>query len=83
MAVLNEDSLGSAWNWLSIANDALYTAIDFTSQVILVSVLKYNSFSVNFLPFLNEALSMLDHMAPTISYGYPMPFITWVFRCLG
>ena len=51
MVVLNEDSLESADNWLTITNNALYTAIDFISQLILVSVLKYNSFSVNFLPF--------------------------------
>ena len=24
---------------------------------------------------------MLDHVARTIGYGCPMPFITWVFRC--
>jgi hypothetical protein len=30
--------------------------------------------------FSSEALPMLDHVAPTIGYGYPVSFITWVFR---
>ena len=34
-----------------------------------------------FFPFLNEALPMLDLVAPTVGYGYPVHFITWVFRC--
>ena len=38
MFVLNEDSLLSAVNWMTIANNALYTAIDSISQFILVSV---------------------------------------------
>jgi hypothetical protein len=38
MAVLNDDSLDSADSWLGIANNALYTAIDMISQLILVSV---------------------------------------------
>ena len=41
----------------------------------------YKSFSINvFFPFLNEALPMLDHVAPTIGYGFPLSFITCVFR---
>jgi len=36
MSVLNEDSLQSADNWLGIANNAIYTAIDFISQLILL-----------------------------------------------
>ena len=39
MAVQKSDSLASASLWLSIAADALYTAIDFVSQLILVCVL--------------------------------------------
>ena len=86
MSVLNEDSLDSAAEWLTIANNALYTSIDLISQMILVSVLylTYNSFSINvFFPFLNEALPMLDHVAPTIGYGYPVHYITCIFRCLS
>ena len=86
MAVLNEDSLASAANWMTIAINALYIAIDFISQFILVSVLNIQLEIFHdycFYPFLNEALPMLDHVAPlaTIGYGYPMPFITCVFRC--
>jgi hypothetical protein len=85
MSVLNEDSLVSTVNWLSIANDAIYTAIDEISQLVLVSILTYNSFLINVFLFknLNEALPMLGHVAPTIGYGYPVPFITRVFRCLS
>jgi len=36
MFVLNEDSLLSAVNWMTIANNALYTAIDSISQFILL-----------------------------------------------
>jgi len=36
MAVLNEDSLDSAVAWMTIANNALYTSIDFISQLILL-----------------------------------------------
>jgi hypothetical protein len=82
MSVLNEDLLDSALNWLIIATNALYTAIDQFSQLVLVSVLNIISFSINyFFPFLNEALPMLDHVAPAIGYGYTVPFITCVFRC--
>jgi len=35
-AVLNDDSLDSAASWLTIATNALYTAIDFISQLILL-----------------------------------------------
>ena len=59
------------------ANDALYIAIDFISQSILVDVLDIQFFSR--LIFLNEALLMLNHVAPTI--GYPMHFTTCVLRC--
>ena len=34
-----------------------------------------------FFSLLNEALPMLDHVAPTIGYGYPVYFITCIFRC--
>ena len=34
-----------------------------------------------FFSFLIEALPMLDPVAPTIDYGYPMYFINCVFRC--
>ena len=85
MAVLNDDSLASAHDWLTIAVNALYTAIDFISQLILVSELKHTLAIVSRLTFFRfffyEALPMLDHVAPTIGYGFPMPFITCIFRC--
>ena len=37
MEVLNVDTLVLAVEWMTIANNALYTAIDFISQLILVS----------------------------------------------
>ena len=51
MGVLNEDSLESTVNWMVIANNALYTAIDFITQLILVSQvsLAYKPFSINIL----------------------------------
>ena len=42
--VLNDDSLESAYSWMIIANNSLYTAIDFISQLILVSVLHIQLF---------------------------------------
>ena len=36
MAVLNEDN--STVEWMVIANNSLYTAIDFISQLVLVSL---------------------------------------------
>jgi len=36
MAVLNDDSLENAVNWLTIAENTLYTAIDFVSQLVLL-----------------------------------------------
>ena len=83
MLKLEESSLENADEWMDIANDALYTCIDFLSQLVLVSVLNTHLFSwLNFLfyPFLNEALPLLDLVAQTIGYGHPMPFITCVFR---
>ena len=43
----------------------------------------YNYFLIKcfFFSFLNEALPMLDHVAPTIGYGYPVYFIVCVSRC--
>ena len=83
MAVLNEDSLESTVNWMIIANNTLYTAIDFISQLVLVSVLDVIDISrLKNFPFLNEALPMLDYVAwPTIGYDHPLHFITGVFRC--
>jgi hypothetical protein len=45
MAVLDEDTFESAVGWMVIANNSLYTAIDFFSQLILVSVLNIQFFS--------------------------------------
>jgi hypothetical protein len=82
MSVLNIDTFESAENWMTIAANALYTAIDLTSQFVLVSVLlKYDFFSINVFFSVSEALPMLDHVAPTIGYGFPVHFITCVFRC--
>jgi len=67
--------------WLTVAIDALYTAIDFISQLILVSILTYDLFSTYVFSLLIEALPMLDHVAPTMGYGCPEHFITCVFRC--
>jgi len=36
MAMLNDDSLDSVLGWTTIANNALYTAIDFISELILL-----------------------------------------------
>jgi hypothetical protein len=82
MEVLNDSSLILALEWLTIANNALYTAIDLISQLILVSVfINIQIFLiVFFFSFLNEALPMLDHVAPTIGYGYPVHIITCVLR---
>ena len=81
-AVLDIDSLDSALYRITIAANALYTAVDFISQLILVSVLKNTILCrVIFFPFRNEALPMLDLVAPTVGHGYPVHFITWVFRC--
>ena len=44
MSVLNDDSLISAVNWMVISNNALYTAIDFISQLVLVSVPNLHTF---------------------------------------
>ena len=74
----------SVWaitNWLTVAGDSLYTAIDLISQLILVRALTYELFSTHVFPLLNEVLPMLDHMAPTIGSGYPGPFLTCVFGC--
>ena len=80
--MLNIDSLDSALSWLIIAGNALYTAVDFISQLILVSVLKHTIlFRLIFSSFLNEALPMLDHVAPTVDHGYPLHSITRVSRC--
>ena len=84
MAVRNDDNF-LVVDWLVIANNTLYTAIDFISQLVLVSLSVLNiqnPSQLMFYPFLNEALPMLDHVAPTICYGYPMPIITCVYRCL-
>jgi hypothetical protein len=69
---------------IDIASNALYYAVDFISQLILVSVLKLENtilFRLIFFPCLNEALPMLDLVAPTVGHGYPVHFITWVLRC--
>ena len=78
--VNNDNSLIPPVQWLTIANNALYTAIDFISQLILVSVfVTYTNLSlINKM----KALPMLDHVAPTIGYGCPMHFIIGVLRCL-
>jgi hypothetical protein len=83
--VTNDDSLVPAVEWMTIGNNALYTAIDFISELILVSISNItNLSSINFFFFLFlnelEALPMLDHVAPTIGYGYPMSSITCVLR---
>ena len=78
---MNDDSLVTAENWMVILNNALYTAIDFNTQLILVSVLNIQIFLASIYVFFNEALPVLDHVAPTIGHGYPMHFITCIFRC--
>ena len=77
--VLKTHSFKSADEWLAIANDALYTCIDFISQLVLVSILDLQIF----LDYNNifEALPMLDNVASTIGYGLPVHFIICVFRC--
>lgn len=69
--------------WISVANNGLYTVIDFISQLILVSCVSFIYIFFSRLMFFfpsSEALSMLDHVAPTSDYGYPMYFIAWIFR---
>jgi len=68
--------------WLAVAVDALFIAIDLISQLILVSLLKYDLVSTYvFFFLLNEVLPMLDHVAQTIGSGCPGHFITCVYRC--
>ena len=59
--VLGDVSLYSAYSWMVIANNALYTAIDFISQLILVSVLQLSYILYRLMSFfppllLNEKL---------------------------
>ena len=72
------DSLDNVVNWMNIPINSLYTAIDFISQLILVSILNIYFFLINVF---FKALPVLGHVGPTIGYGYPVHFITCVFRC--
>ena len=49
---MNDDSLVTAENWMVILNNALYTAIDFNTQLILVSVLNIQIFLASIYVFL-------------------------------
>jgi hypothetical protein len=70
-----------------MAANALYTCIDFISQVILVNFLAYDSVSTAdasgspFSLFSIKDIPMLDHVAPTMGYGPPDPVNTCILRC--
>ena len=83
MLPVDVDSLDPALNWMIIAgSNTLYFSVDFISQSILVSVLKHTILlRLIFFPFLNEALPMLDLVAPTVGHDYPVHFITCIYRC--
>ena len=69
--------------YLSDAGNALYTAIDFITQAILVSVFfftHYDSCFYSRFSFPNKDIPMLDDVAPTIGHRFLDLFKPCVFR---
>jgi len=81
MSVLNEDSLESAASWMVIANNALYTAIDFITQLILLyrcwimwrQPLVMVIPSILSLAFLATALTTLGFQIKNLADNLPLP----------
>jgi len=88
MAVLNEDTFESADNWLGVANNALYTAIDFISQLILLyrcwimwrQPLVMVIPSLLSLAFLGTALTTLGYNIEFVADNVPVP--DWYFSAV-
>ena len=78
----------NALGWL-LASNALYTCVDFISQVILVKFLIYDSdtlLTLNLASLMRALsisidISMLDDVAPTMGYDCPDPVVTCILRC--
>jgi len=81
MAVLNEDSLVSAVDWVTIVVNFLYTAIDFISQLILLyrCWIMWRQPLVMIIPclislaFLVTALTTLSYQIKDVANGLPFP----------
>jgi len=81
MDVLNEDTYVSAVNWMTIANNFLYTAIDFISQLILLyrCWIMWRQPLVMVIPclislaFLVTALTTLSYQIKDVANSLPFP----------
>jgi len=81
MSVLNEDTFVSAVDWMTIANNALYTAIDFISQLILLyrCWIMWRQLLVMVIPcilslaFLVTAITTLSYQIKAVATQTPFP----------